>query len=85
MKLIKTRNGYVNADMIESFAVLEYKKSYDIVAYSPSYGGDCECYTLGKCAEEYNAYQRLEALAERLVQHKYGIFDIMHLWESDNK
>lgn len=87
MKLIKMKNGYVNADMVESFSVLEYRKSYDIVAYSPSYGSECECYILGKCAEEHNAYQRLKALAEWLVDGESGIFDvmhIMHIWESDN-
>lgn len=50
----------------------------------PIYGGDGERYPLGRCAEVWDAYQRLNTLAERLVKHKYGIFDILHLWESDD-
>jgi hypothetical protein len=42
MKLIKIKNGFVNADMIESFVIIEHESCYDIAAYSPSYGGDCE-------------------------------------------
>lgn len=38
MKLIKMENGFVNADMIESFAIVEHESSCDIVAYTPSYG-----------------------------------------------
>lgn len=85
MKLIKMKNGFVNADMIESFAIVEHGSWCDIVAYTPSYGGDSECYVLGKCAEEYNAYQRLKALAEWLADGESGIFDVMHIWESDEE
>ena len=90
MKLIKMKNGFVNANMIESFEILEYESWYDIVAYSPSYGGDCESYVLGQCAEEnkvyrkLKAYQRLRALVEWLTNGESGIFDVMHIWESDN-
>lgn len=84
MKLIKMKNGYVNADMIESFAVVEHENYCDIVAYSPSFGGDCECYTLGRCSEEHNAYQRIKLLAEWLTENKNGIIDVMNLWESDD-
>lgn len=77
MKLIKMRNGFVSADKIESFAVIEHESYYDIVAYTPSYGGDCECYNLGKCNEEYEAYQRLNILSKWLTETKYGIFDVM--------
>ena len=90
MKLIKMKNGFVNADMIESFAIIEHESCCDIVAYSPSYGGDCESYVLGQCAEEnkvyrkLKAYQRLRALVEWLTDGESGIFDVMHIWESDN-
>ncbi len=77
MRLIKMKNGYVNADMIESFAVLEHEKYCDIVAYAPSYSGDSEYYNLGQTNEEYEAYQRLKILAKWLTETKYGIFDIM--------
>ena len=77
MKLIKMKNGYVNADMIESFAVIEHESYCDIVAYTPSYGGDCECYNLGKCTEESEAYMRLRLLANSLIEAKFGIFDVM--------
>lgn len=77
MKLIKMKNGYINADMIESFAVVEHEKYCDIVAYAPSYGSDCECYNLGRANEEYEAYQRLKILAKWLTETKYGIFDVM--------
>lgn len=77
MKLIKMKNGYVNADMIESFAVIEHEKYCDIVAYTPSYSGDSECYNLGKTNEAYEAYQRLNILAKRLTETKYDIFDVM--------
>lgn len=85
MKLIKMKNGYVNANMLESFAVVEHEGYCDIIAYSPIYGGDGMSYPLGKCAEENKAYQRLRALAEWLVDGEGGIFDVMHIWESDSK
>ena len=81
MKLIKMKNGYVNADMIESFEVIEHESCCDIVAYTPSYGGGCECYNLGKCQEEFEAHQRLKSLAIWLTTNKSGIFDIMDLKE----
>lgn len=34
MKLIKFKNGYVNADKLESFVVIEHEGYCDIVAYS---------------------------------------------------
>lgn len=86
MKLIKTFDaGYINPNLIESYAVCKCRSSCDVVAYAPSYRGDCECYTLGKCAEEYNAYQRLKVLVEWLTDGEDGIFDIMHIWESDDE
>lgn len=84
MKLIKMKNGFVNADMIESFAIVEHESYCDIVAYTPSYGGDCESYVLGKCLYEWNAWARLEALTKWLTNGEDGVFDIMHIWESDN-
>lgn len=84
MKLIKMKNGFVNADMIESFAIIEYESCCDIVAYSPSYGGDCECYVLGKCKDESEAWARLEALASQFAIYKTGKFDIMHILKGDN-
>lgn len=77
MKLIKMKNGYVNADMIESFAVIEYEKHCDIIGYTPSYSDDCGRYYLGYTNEEYEAYQRLNILAKWLTETKNGIFDIM--------
>lgn len=85
MKLIKMKNGFVNADMIESFAIIEHESCCDIVAYSPSYSGDYECYVLGKCMDESEAWKRLESLASQLAIYKDGKFDIMHIWESDNE
>lgn len=67
MKLIKLENGYVNAEMIESFAVIKHESYCDIVAYTPSYGGDCKCYNIGKTNEEYEAYERLNLLAKWLT------------------
>lgn len=86
MKLIKMKNGFVNADMIESFAIVGHESSCDIVAYTPSYGerGNCDNYVLGKCLYEWNARARLEALTKWLTDGEDGIFDIMHIWESDN-
>ena len=85
MKLIKMKNGFVNADMIESFAIIEHESWYDIVAYAPSYVGDCECYDPGRCEDEEEAWARLEALAKWLTNGEDGIFDIMHIWESDEE
>lgn len=79
MKLIKMKNGFVNADMIESFAIVEHESYCDIVAYSPSYGGDCECYVLGKYTDESEAWACLYVLAKWLTDGKDGIFDIMHI------
>lgn len=84
MKLIKMKNGFVNADMIESFAIVEHESCYDIVAYVPSYGADCEGYVLDKCKIESNAWIRLYALAEWLTDGEDGIFDIIHIRESDS-
>lgn len=84
MKLIKMKNGFVNADMIESFEIVEHESYCDIVAYSPSYGGDCECYVLGKCGDESEAWKRLETLTGQLAFFKNGKFDIMHILESDS-
>ena len=84
MKLIKMKNGFVNADMIESFAIVEHENCCSIVAYAPSYGGDCEGYVLDKCKIESIAWARLEALAEWLTDGKDGIFDIIHIRESNN-
>lgn len=81
MKLIKMKNGFVNVNMIESFAVIEHETCCDIVAYSPSYGGDCECYILGKCEDESDAWIHLEALDEWLTDDKDGVYDVMRLWE----
>ena len=80
------KNGFVNADMIESFAIVEHESSCDIVAYSPSYGesGDCDNYVLGRCEDEEEAWVRLEILAKWLTNGEDGIFDIMHICESDN-
>lgn len=75
--MIKTKNGYVNADMIESFAVLKHEKYCDIVAYAPAYSGDSDGYNLGQTSEKYEAYQRLDRLAFWLAETKYGIFDVM--------
>lgn len=84
MKLIKMKNGFVNAEMIESFAIIEHESCYDIVAYSPSYDEDCDRYDLGKCTEKGEAEERLEALANWLTLCKDGIFDIMHIWKGDD-
>lgn len=84
MIMVKMKNGFVNAAMIESFAIYEHEGYYDIVAHTPSYGEECCTYYLGKCKEEYNAYQRLEALAEYLSEYKSGVVDIMHLQEVDD-
>ena len=84
MKLIKMKNEFVNANMIESFAIVEYESYCDIVAYTPSYSGDCESYVLGRCEDEEEAWVRLEILAEWLTDGKDGVFDIMHICESDN-
>ena len=77
MKLIKMKNGYVNADMIESFEVIEHESYCDIIAYTPSYDGGCECYNLGKCTEESEAYMRLRLLVNSLITAEFGIFDVM--------
>lgn len=83
MKLIKTKNEFVNADMIESFAI-EHRANYCvIVAYAPSYVGDCECYDLGRCEDEEEAWARLDNLAKWLTDGEDGVFDIMHIWGSD--
>lgn len=83
MKLIKTFNGeYINSEFIESYAVREYKSSCDIVAYAPSYGGDCECYKLASYKTRKEAQEQLDAFAEWLAN---GSLDIMHIWESDDE
>lgn len=84
MKLIRTSTRFVNVDMIESFAIFEHESYCDIVAYSLTYGRDRECYLLGKCTDKNEARERLESLAELLTDGEDGIFDIMHIWESDN-
>ena len=87
MKLIKTKNGFVNADMIESFAIVEHESSCDIVAYAPSYSesGDCNNYVLGKCKDESEAWARLKSLASQLATYTNGRFDVMNIWESDDE
>ena len=85
MKLIKTKNGFVNADMIESFAIVEHENYCDIVAYPPSYGGNCGYYALGRCKNEAEAWARLEALASQFALYEKGKFDIMHIWGSDDE
>lgn len=90
MKLIQTSTGYVNADMIESFNVVTHEHFCEIVAYSRRHGGD---YILGKCeskdydenADAVEAFARLDDLAKWLIGGEDGIFDIMHIWESDEK
>ena len=84
MKLIKMKNGFVNADMIESFAIVEHESYCNIVAYVPSYGADCEDYVLDTCKDESKAWTRLYALAEWLTDGEDGIFDIINIWENNN-
>lgn len=83
MKLIKMKNGFVNADMIESFVIEHEANHYDIVAYAPILGKGYAGYALGTCVIEINAWARLKALTEWLTNGEDGIFDIMHIWESD--
>lgn len=89
MKLIKTASdGYINADMIESYCV-EYRKIteyYYICAYTPTYALEESCtkYVLGEVKDEDDAYIRLDALAEWLGDDdEDGVFDCMRFWESD--
>lgn len=84
MIMIKMKNGFVKADMIESFAVYEHEGYCDVVAHTPSYGEECCSYCLGKFKEESEAYQRLEALAKYLAAYKSGVVDINHIWEVDD-
>ena len=79
MKLIKVKNGYINANMIESYAVVEHETYSDIVAYPPTYTYDYDQYCLGTCSEASEAHQRLKGLAVWLTTNESGIFDIMAL------
>lgn len=89
MKLIKTTSdGYINADMIESYCV-EYRKIteyYYICAYTPTYALEESCtkYVLGEVKYKLDAYARLNFLADWLGDDdEDGVFDCMHFWESD--
>lgn len=94
-----TSDGYINADKIEAYCVEYRKITdyYYICAYTPTYALEESCtkYVLGEIKNgtdshhpEFNsydeAYVRLATLAEWLSDDdKDGVFDCMHLWESD--
>lgn len=84
MKFIRTKNGYVNAKMIESLEVVENEGGFDLMAYTVG-AEDYTSYLLGYCKLEDNAYLRLAALVELLAENKDGVFDAMVLWSTDEE
>ena len=67
MKLIETIDGgYINPNLIESYAVSEHKNGCDVVAYAPSYGYDSECYKLATRKTRVEAQAWLELLINKL-------------------
>lgn len=81
MKLIKTKNGFVNTDMIESFFIIERGSSCDIVAYTPSCGGGCNSQLLDECKDAVEARACLKALTKWLMDGKSKMLDIMDMGE----
>ena len=84
MKFIRTKNGYVNAKMIESLEVVESDDEFDLIAYTVG-ADDYTPYLLGRCWFRDNAYLRLATLAELLADNETGVFDAMALWSTDEE
>lgn len=85
MHIIKHECGYINAELIESYGIQEGlnregMNDWQICAYTPNES----MYILGRCMIEENAKKRLDYLAKWLTSGKDGIFDAMHIRESDD-